>query len=67
MRAVLIGGGHAHNQDLQKLVSRSIPMHRAGFPEDLEGLALFLASPGSSYITGQEIIIDGGWGLGTAD
>ena len=62
-----IGGGHAHNLELQKLVSKSIPMHRVGFPEDLEGLALFLASPGSSYITGQEIIIDGGWGLGTAD
>ena len=62
-----IGGGHAHNPDTQKAVGKVIPMHRVGFPEDLEGLALFLASPGSSYITGQEIIIDGGWGLGTAD
>src|SRR6202789_4277652 len=62
-----IGGGHAHNPDTQKAVGKMIPMHRVGFPEDLEGLALFLASPGSSYITGQEIIIDGGWGLGTAD
>ncbi len=62
-----IGGGHAHNPGTQKAVGRIIPMHRVGFPEDLEGLALFLASPGSSYITGQEIIIDGGWGLGTAD
>jgi NAD(P)-dependent dehydrogenase (short-subunit alcohol dehydrogenase family) len=62
-----IGGGHAHNPDTQKAVGKIIPMHRVGLPEDLEGLALFLASPGSSYITGQEIIIDGGWGLGTAD
>jgi NAD(P)-dependent dehydrogenase (short-subunit alcohol dehydrogenase family) len=62
-----IGGGHAHNPDTQKAVGKVIPMHRVGLPEDLEGLALFLASPGSSYITGQEIIIDGGWGLGTAD
>ncbi len=62
-----IGGGHAHNPDTQTAVGKIIPMHRVGFPEDLEGLALFLASPGSSYITGQEIIIDGGWGLGTAD
>jgi len=62
-----IGGGHAHNPDTQKAVGKVIPMHRVGFPEDLEGLALFLASPGSSYVTGQEIIIDGGWGLGTAD
>jgi NAD(P)-dependent dehydrogenase (short-subunit alcohol dehydrogenase family) len=62
-----IGGGHAHNPGTQKAVGKVIPMHRVGFPEDLEGLALFLASPGSSYVTGQEIIIDGGWGLGTAD
>jgi NAD(P)-dependent dehydrogenase (short-subunit alcohol dehydrogenase family) len=62
-----IGGGHAHNPDTQKAVGKVIPMHRVGLPEDLEGLALFLASPGSGYITGQEVIIDGGWGLGTAD
>lgn len=62
-----IGGGHAHNPDTQKAVGKVIPMHRVGLPDDLEGLALFLASPGSGYITGQEIIIDGGWGLGAAD
>jgi NAD(P)-dependent dehydrogenase (short-subunit alcohol dehydrogenase family) len=62
-----IGGGHAHNPETQKTVGKTIPMHRVGFPEDLEGLALFLASPASAYITGQEIIVDGGWGLGAAD
>jgi NAD(P)-dependent dehydrogenase (short-subunit alcohol dehydrogenase family) len=62
-----IGGGHAHDPAKQQVVGKVIPMHRVGFPEDLEGLALFLASPGSGYITGQEIIIDGGWGLGAAD
>ena len=62
-----IGGGHAHNPDLQKQVSKSIPMHRVGFPDDMKGLALFLASPACNYITGQQIGIDGGWSLGTAD
>jgi NAD(P)-dependent dehydrogenase (short-subunit alcohol dehydrogenase family) len=62
-----IGGGHAHDPEKQQAVGKVIPMHRVGFPEDLEGLAVFLASPGSGYITGQEIIIDGGWGLGMAD
>jgi NAD(P)-dependent dehydrogenase (short-subunit alcohol dehydrogenase family) len=33
----------------------------------LEGLALFLASPASAYLTGQQITIDGGWTLGSAD
>ncbi len=62
-----IGGGHAHNPKTQEAVARSIPMHRVGFPDDMQGLALFLASPASAYLTGQEILIDGGWGIGTAD
>ena len=62
-----IGGGHAHNPDLQALVARDIPMHRVGHPDDIKALALFLAAPASEYITGQEIVIDGGWGLGVAD
>ena len=62
-----IGGGHAHNPALQEAVSKSVPMHRVGFPKDMHGLALFLSSPASAYITGQQIVIDGGWGLGTAD
>jgi NAD(P)-dependent dehydrogenase (short-subunit alcohol dehydrogenase family) len=33
----------------------------------MQGLALFLASHASDYITGQEIIVDGGQGLGEAD
>ena len=62
-----IGGGHAHNPELQAALAKDIPMHRVGQPDDIKALALFLASPASDYITGQEIVIDGGWGLGIAD
>jgi len=62
-----IGGGHAHNPDTQSEVGRHVPMHRVGFPADAAGLALFLSSPASGYVTGQQIVIDGGWGLGEAD
>jgi NAD(P)-dependent dehydrogenase (short-subunit alcohol dehydrogenase family) len=62
-----IGGGHAHNPDVQAALAKDIPMHRVGFPDDIKTLALFLASPACEYITGQEIVIDGGWGLGVAD
>jgi NAD(P)-dependent dehydrogenase (short-subunit alcohol dehydrogenase family) len=62
-----IGGGHAQKPETQATIARSIPMHRVGFPDDIKGLALFLASPASAYVTGQEILIDGGWGLRSGD
>ncbi len=62
-----IGGGHAHNPKTQAGVAAEVPLHRVGWPKDMAGLALFLASPASAYITGQQIVIDGGWLLGVAD
>ena len=38
-----------------------IPAYRPGTPEDLVGLALLMASPASSYLTGQVIAVDGGF------
>jgi NAD(P)-dependent dehydrogenase (short-subunit alcohol dehydrogenase family) len=62
-----IGEGHSKDPGLQAEMSKVIPMHRVGLPADMAGLALFLASPASAYITGQQISIDGAWTLGTAD
>lgn len=62
-----IGGGHAQNPDAQAAMARVIPMHRVGWPDDIKGLAVFLSSPASAYITGVEITIDGGWRLGRSD
>jgi gluconate 5-dehydrogenase len=39
--------------------TQSIP--KAGAPEDIAGLAVFLAAPASNYVTGQCIASDGGW------
>ena len=38
-----------------------IPAGRAGVPEDLAGVTVFLASDASAYLTGQTIYVDGGW------
>lgn len=44
----------------QEWISR-IPMGRMATPEDLHGLAVYLASDASSYMTAQTVIIDGGY------
>jgi len=40
-----------------------IPLGRFSWPDDLVGLCVFLASDASGYVTGQDILIDGGWSL----
>jgi NAD(P)-dependent dehydrogenase (short-subunit alcohol dehydrogenase family) len=42
-------------------LTASIPLRRQAVPEDIVGLVLFLASPASDYITGQSLVIDGGY------
>jgi NAD(P)-dependent dehydrogenase (short-subunit alcohol dehydrogenase family) len=45
---------------IKELAQRN-PMGRIGKPEELKGAIVFLASQASSYMTGQNLIIDGGW------
>jgi 3-oxoacyl-[acyl-carrier protein] reductase len=46
--------------DRRERALAKIPMGRFGLPSDMAGVALFLASPLSAYVTGQTLIVDGG-------
>jgi len=47
--------------DRWKEVEEAIPMGRSCYPEDLAKAALFFASDDSKYITGANLMVDGGW------
>jgi NAD(P)-dependent dehydrogenase (short-subunit alcohol dehydrogenase family) len=61
---IVSGANRAHLDDgeggfAREMVERTL-LGRLGYPEDVANLALFLASSESSYITGADIVIDGG-------
>ena len=45
---------------IERLAQRTC-LNRIGHPEELAGALVFLASNGSSYVTGQALVVDGGW------
>jgi NAD(P)-dependent dehydrogenase (short-subunit alcohol dehydrogenase family) len=51
----------AREKVLVPQISSRTPLNRCGKPSELKGLALYLASDASSFVTGQIIAHDGGW------
>lgn len=52
------------NEEWVKNVKSRIPLNRPGQPHDLDGTVIFLASDASAYVTGQIILVDGGFTTG---
>jgi NAD(P)-dependent dehydrogenase (short-subunit alcohol dehydrogenase family) len=48
-------------EERMKIISSSVPMGRFGTPDEIAKAAVFLASDDSSYITGTELFVDGGF------
>jgi citronellol/citronellal dehydrogenase len=49
---------------IEQLAASSVPLRRAGTVEEVAGLITFLASPSCAYMTGETIVLDGGYVLG---
>jgi NAD(P)-dependent dehydrogenase (short-subunit alcohol dehydrogenase family) len=58
-------GGVFDNQDktFVERYERRTPLGRMATPEDIVSVVAFLASDASGYITGQNLVVDGGWSL----
>ena len=42
-------------------LSKKVPMGRIGSPQEIAGPVLFLLSDASSFVTGHNLVVDGGW------
>lgn len=56
----LLASGEAGEQR-KKMISSSVPLGRLGTPDEIAKAVVFLASRDSSYITGAELFVDGGF------
>lgn len=56
------GSSGVSNEQVKQL-NETIPWKRMGLPEDIANAVVYLASPGADYVTGQVIVVDGGWTL----
>ena len=52
---------HRTRDEMEQLLRYAQPIPRAGLPEDIANCALWLASDESSFVSGQAIVVDGGW------
>ena len=57
---VQLFGEKAVPQSFREALVKTIPLRRLAHPDDYQGIAVFLASDDSNYITGQTISVDGG-------
>ena len=60
---VVVREGKFPDKDLVARSKRMLPLARMGTAADVAGVVAFLCSPGASYLTGQDLVVDGGLSL----
>ncbi len=60
----LTRGARRQVEGLHASVEKRTPQGRWGTPDDMAGIAAFLASPASDFVTGSAIPVDGGFSIG---
>lgn len=55
------GAAVQHETEFIDQLARRVPLGRIGRPEELVGAVVFLLSDAASYVTGHNLVVDGGW------
>jgi 3-oxoacyl-[acyl-carrier protein] reductase len=53
--------GKVSHEEILAEMSKQVPMNRLALPQEIASVAVFLASEGAAYLTGNTIHVDGGW------
>lgn len=61
MEVFMPGASSEHDEAKERSVRELTPLGRRGRPEELVGPVVFLVSNASSYVTGEVLMVDGGW------
>ena len=48
---------------VEEMLAREVPLRRLGTPRDVSAACLFLLSDDASFVTGVDLVVDGGWML----